>query len=108
MPDDETRTQPVEDIDLAVQAEWIRRARDEGRDVPAGRLLGLPELPDGDVWVDIAGASAITGLAAKTITGYLNRGQPRYWPFPAAHRFLYRLYWPMSVLEEWVRRGATP
>ncbi|WP_067828370.1 hypothetical protein [Actinomadura kijaniata] len=99
-------TEPAEVVGLAEQAAQIRAAREDGRAVPAGRLLGLPELPDGDVWVDIAGAAAITGLQAKTITGYLTKGGPKAAPFPAAHRFLYRLYWPLSEVEAWAQ-GAT-
>ncbi|WP_143861332.1 hypothetical protein [Nocardia amikacinitolerans] len=85
-------------IDLAAQ---IRQARAEGRKPPAGRLLGLPELPAGDVWVDIAGTEAVTGIPSRTITGWLARSGPKKAPFPAPHRFLYRLYWPLSTVEEW-------
>jgi hypothetical protein len=98
---DSSRTRPVEDIALAAQAAQIRQARAEGGKPPAGRLLGLPELPDGDVWVDIAGAEAVTGILSRTITGWLARGGPKKAPFPAPHRFLYRLYWPLSTLEDW-------
>lgn len=60
----------------------IRQALAAGRRPAAGRLLGLPEL-DGDVWADIAGASAVSGAAApKTITGWLSRGGPKHCPFP--------------------------
>lgn len=100
MPSD-SRTQPVEDVDLATHAAQLRRARAEGRTPPAGRLLGLPELPDGDMWADIAGAEAITGIRSRTITGWLARGGPNKAPFPAPHRFLYRLYWRLSTLEDW-------
>ena len=51
------------------------------------------------MWVDIAGASAVSGAAPKTITGWLSRGGPKHGPFPAAHRFLYRLHWPLSQIE---------
>jgi hypothetical protein len=101
MPPDVSRTQPVEDVDLATHAAVIREALADGRKPPVGRLLGLPELPDEDVWVDIAGAEAITGTPARTITGWLSRGGPKRAPFPAPHRFLYRLYWPLSALESW-------
>jgi hypothetical protein len=101
MPSDSSRTQPVEDVDLATHAAQLSEARAEGRTPPAGRLLGLPELPDDDVWVDIAGAEAITGIPSRTITGWLSRGGPKKAPFPAPHRFLYRLYWPLSTLEDW-------
>ena len=36
-------------LNEAVRAGWA---------VLAGRLYGLPELPDGDCWADIAGAAA--------------------------------------------------
>jgi len=95
-----SRTEHLEAIDLAEHADQLRRARATGETLPAGRLLGLPELAD-DVWVDMAGASAITGVPPRTITGWLSRGQPRRLPFPPGHRFLYRVYWPMRVLEDW-------
>jgi hypothetical protein len=93
-------TDHVETAGLADLAEEIRAALAGGQAPPAGALLGLPEL-DGDVWADIAGASAVTGFAAGTITGWLSRGGPKRCPFPAAHRFLYRLYWPLSELQAW-------
>jgi hypothetical protein len=101
-PAESRGTEPVETVDLAELAGQIQAARASGAEPPAGRLLGLPELPGGDVWVDMAGASAITGLQPKTITGFLARGTPKAHPFPAAYRFLYRNYWPMGVIEEWV------
>lgn len=103
----ETRgTEHLETVDLGEHAEQLRQARAEGRTPPAGRLLGLPELPGDDVWVDMAGASAITGVAPRTITGWLSRGQPKRCPFPPGYRFLYRVYWPMSVLEAWAAEYA--
>jgi hypothetical protein len=101
MPADPDRTRPVENIDLAGQREQIRQARAEGREPPAGRLLGLPELPGDDVWVDIAGAEAVTGIPSRTITGWLARRGPKKAPFPTPRRILYRLYWPLSTLEDW-------
>lgn len=85
---------------LKGQIESIRAvlARDERP--PAGALLGLPEL-DGDMWADIAGAAAITGMQPHTITGWLNRRGPSRCPFPEPRRSLYRLYWPVSVLQSW-------
>lgn len=70
----------------------------------AGALLGLPELPDGDVWLDIAGAVVVSRLRPKTITSYLSRRGPKTNPFPPARRYLYRLYWPLSEIQAW--RGA--
>jgi hypothetical protein len=87
-------------VDLEAQAESIRVMLAAGRRPPAGQLLGLPEL-DGDVWADIAGAAAITGAPPRTITGWLNRRGPKRCPFPEPRRSLYRLYWPVSVLQYW-------
>jgi hypothetical protein len=87
-------------VDLEAQAESIRVMMAAGRRPPAGQLLGLPEL-DGDVWADIAGAAAITGAPPRTITGWLNRRGPKRCPFPEPRRSLYRLYWPVSVLQSW-------
>ena len=87
-------------VDLEAQAESIRMLLAAGRRPPAGQLLGLPEL-DGDVWADIAGAAAITGAQPRTITGWLNRRGPKHCPFPEPRRSLYRLYWPVSVLQSW-------
>lgn len=72
-----------------------------GSPAPAGRLLGLPELPGDGLWVDIAGAAAVAGVAPKTITSWLARRAPKRRPFPAAHRLLYRLYWPLAAVQEW-------
>jgi hypothetical protein len=104
-PDEPTETrgtEPVETVDYAELSEELRQAREAGQTPPAGRLLGLPELA-GDVWVDIAGATAVTGLPQRTITSWLARGGPKALPFPSAHRFLYRNYWPAKELEEWKR-----
>jgi hypothetical protein len=87
-------------VDLEAQVESIRAMLAAGQRPPAGQLLGLPEL-DGDVWVDIAGAAAITGAPPHTITGWLNRRGPKPCPFPEPRRSLYRLYWPVSVLQSW-------
>ncbi len=74
--------------------------------IPAGRLLGLPELPENDVWVDVAGAAALTQVKPKTITSWLARGGPVRAPFPKPYRLLYRLYSKRSDLEQWRRRSA--
>jgi len=104
-------TDHVEEVGLYGQLAGIRQALAAGRKPAAGALLGLPEL-DGDVWADIVGASAVSGAAPKTITGWLSRG-PKHCPFPAAHRFLYRLYWPLSQIAAWTAayrgyRAITP
>ena len=75
-----------------------------GKTEPAGKLFGLPELPDGDCWVDTAGAAALAGVAPKTITGWLARGGPVRSPFPSPRRILYRLYWPRAEVESWMSR----
>lgn len=85
---------------LNEQIASIRAVLSDGRRPPAGALLGLPEL-DGDMWADIAGAAAITGVQPRTITGWLNRRGPKRCPFPEPRRSLYRLYWPVSVLRSW-------
>ncbi len=77
------------------------------RPVPAGRLFGLPELPDDDCWLDIAGAAALTGVPPKTITSWLNRGGPVTNPFPAPRRLLYRLFWPRPDITGWIARQHT-
>ena len=89
-----------EPVALEAQLESIRALLAEGRQPPAGQLLGLPDL-DGDVWADIAGATAITGAPPRTITGWLNRHGPKRCPFPEPRRSLYRLYWSVSVLQSW-------
>lgn len=93
-------TDPVETVDLNGQLAAIREALDAGRRPPAGGLLGLPALED-DVWVDTAGAAAVVGVPPRTITSWLSRGRPASRPFPAARRYMYRLYWPLSQVEEW-------
>lgn len=101
-----------EPVSLDAHIESIRTMLATGQRQPAGQLLGLPKL-DGDLWADIAGASAITGAPPRTITGWLSRGGPKRCPFPEPRRSLYRLYWPVSVLQAWcddyvagVSRGA--
>lgn len=89
-----------ESVALDAQIASIRTMMAAGQRSPAGQLLGLPEL-DGDVWADIAGAAAITGALPRTITGWLNRRGPKRCPFPEPRRSLYRLYWPVSVLQSW-------
>jgi predicted DNA-binding transcriptional regulator AlpA len=100
-----TRPKPVE---LAARIAALQKAVRAGRAVPAGRLYGLPELPDHGCWVDIAGAAALTGVSPKTITGWLNRGGPLRNPFPSPHRILYRLYWPRADIEAWRAREQPP
>jgi hypothetical protein len=95
----EATTAP-EPMALDTQIEYIQAMLAADQRPPAGQLLGLPEL-DGDVWADIAGAAAITGAPPRTITGWLNRQGPKRCPFPAPRRSLYRLYWPVSVLQSW-------
>jgi hypothetical protein len=95
---------PTAVVDLDQQRESLAESIRHGRFVPAGRLLGLPELPDGDVWVDTAGASAVARAAPKTMSGWLARQRPRGNPFPQPTRVLYRLYWPLSAVSSWRRR----
>lgn len=98
-PAGDTNTAPGP-VGLNEQIASIVAVLRDGRRLPAGALLGLPEL-DGDMWADIAGAAAITGVQPRTITGWLNRRGPKRCPFPEPRRSLYRLYWPVSVLRSW-------
>jgi hypothetical protein len=91
-------------IELATRAAVLAEAARTGRAVPAGRLLGLPELPGDDYWVDMAGATALTGIPPKTITGWLARGGPVRNPFPVPQRFLYRLHWRGTEIASWRAR----
>jgi hypothetical protein len=93
--------QPVE---LSDHLSALKAALTAGTAVPAGRLLGLPELPRDGCWVDTAGAAALTGVPPKTITSWLARGGPMRNPFPVPARILYRLYWPLADIESWRSR----
>ncbi len=88
-------------IELAAHASALAEAVRAGRTIPAGRLLGLPELPGDDYWVDMAGATALTGVPPKTITSWLARGAPVRNPFPVPQRFLYRLHWRGTEIATW-------
>jgi hypothetical protein len=91
-------------IELAAHASALAEAVLAGRTVPAGRLFGLPELPGDDYWVDMAGATALTGILPKTITSWLVRSGPVRNPFPVPQRFLYRLYWRGADIASWQAR----
>lgn len=93
------------DVELAAHLEALRELLRVGGQIPAGRLLGLPELPDGDCWVDIAGAAALTGVKPRTISAWLARRGPKRNPFPQPRRLLYRLYWRRTVIESWRDRA---
>ncbi|MEU8938861.1 hypothetical protein OHU17_17385 [Streptomyces goshikiensis] len=94
-------------VTLAAQHESLLQALTEAQEVPAGRLLGLPELPSDDVWVDMAGAAALVRVNPKTITSWLARNGPKKRPFPSPHRILYRLYWRRSEIEGWLGGEGT-
>jgi hypothetical protein len=94
----------MESAGLAAHATVLAGAIRAGQAIPAGRLFGLPELPGGDYWLDMAGATAITGIPPKTITSWLARGGPTRNPFPLPHRFLYRLYWRGTQITSWQAR----
>lgn len=94
-------------IELAAHASVLAEAVRAGRTVPAGRLLGLPELPGDDYWVDMAGATALTGIPPKTISSWLARGGPVRNPFPVPQRFLYRLYWRGTDITSWQARETS-
>lgn len=78
----------------------IRAALARGEQPPAGALLGLPDLP-GDVWVDMVGAATVVGVQPRTITQWVSRNEPKCCPFPTPYRYLYRLYWPLMIIESW-------
>ena len=88
-------------MDLAARAAALTEAIRSGGTVPAGRLLGLPDLPDGGYWLDMAGAAAVTRVPPKTITGWLARGGPVRNPFPVPQRLLYRLFWRETEITSW-------
>lgn len=96
-------TEHVEVADLSELSRDLRYAVRTGAEVPAGRLWGLPELPTGECWVDMAGAAVLADVAPRTITSWLARGGPKLCPFPGGSRFMYRLYWPRSVITSWVQ-----
>ncbi|HET9894592.1 MAG TPA: hypothetical protein VFQ44_06620 [Streptosporangiaceae bacterium] len=82
----------------------LNSAAGTGAVIPVGRLYGLPELPGGHCWVDMAGVAALTGVPPNTITSWLARGGPVRNPFPTPARILYRLYWPWPDIESWRSR----
>jgi hypothetical protein len=90
-----------EEVHLAAHISALADALSADHPIPMGRLLGLPELPNNDYWVDIAGAAAITRVPPRTITGWLSRGGPRHNPFPTPRRHLYRLHWPRTEITSW-------
>ena len=95
-----------ETVAADVRAVALRAEQAAGQPLIGGQLWGLPVL-DGDMWADIAGATAITGKPAKTITSYLVRGKPKSNPFPQPSRFLGRNYWPVSVLTAWAAAATS-
>lgn len=94
-----------ETVAADARAAALRAEQAAGQPLTGGQLWGLPVL-DGDMWADIAGATAITGKPAKTITSYLVRGKPKSNPFPQPSRFLGRNYWPVSVLTAWATANS--
>jgi hypothetical protein len=93
-------------VELAAHATALAEAVRTGKAVPAGRLLGLPELNGGDHWLDMAGATAVTGIPPKTISSWLARGGPVRNPFPVPQRILYRLYWRGTEITSWQARES--
>jgi hypothetical protein len=93
-------------VELAARARALTEALQTGTAVPAGRLLGLPDLPDNDYWLDTAGVTALTGIRPKTISSWLTRGGPVRNPFPVPQRFLYRLYWRGTSVSSWLAKES--
>ena len=89
-------------VPLADHLERLSQAVQARGHVPTGRLWRLPDL-ENDCWVDIAGASVLTGHRPKTITGWLTRKGPKRNPFPTPYRLLYRLYWRRSAIDAWLK-----
>jgi hypothetical protein len=100
MSEDPMRQPPGDPVDALL-------ALDPDAPLVAGRLWGLPELPDGELWVEINGAAAITGVAPRSITSHLAKGGPKRNPFPGPTRALSRLFWPLGVLRAWADRERT-
>jgi hypothetical protein len=104
---------PVGRVDMRMQLAWERDSEPAPFRWTMGWLWGLDMLKPSHSewlargWVDIVGASVITGFAPKTITGWLARGGPSRCPFPPAYRFLYRLYWPLEVVTAWTEYQST-
>lgn len=96
-----TRTQPV-----AVESNEDRHARQVGEleagTLTGGLVWGLPELPDGDMWVDIFGVSALTGLTPVNIRGRLHRREKYRNVFPAPYNYFAMTWWPLSEIKEWL------
>jgi hypothetical protein len=73
------------------KAERLARATDEWTKVQAGQaaigaglLAGLPSLPEGEMWLDIAWTSVVIGgTAEKLINYWVSLGKPVHNPFPA-------------------------
>ncbi len=101
----------VNDSPITVEAHYdaLRAAMRNAETIPVGRLWGLPDLGDSDMWVDIAGAAVLAQVKPKTLTGWLSRGGPKKRPFPAPTRLMHRLYWRRSTIEAWRQdRPARP
>jgi hypothetical protein len=102
------RRAELDAVDLAEQRAELRQAL-AASVAPAGRLLGLPELPDGDVWCDIAGVSLLVDAAPSTISSWITRGKPNHNPFPLPDmRVLYRDLWRYRTIQEWLAAGGSP
>lgn len=95
-------------VELAAHALALAEAVRLGGAVPVGRLYGLPELPDYDYWVDMAGAAALTGVPPKTITSWLSRGGPIRNSFPVPRKVLYRLHWRWTDIASWQAEEQLP
>lgn len=100
-----TTDRAPESVSAADRVAALRASWASGQPLTGGSLFGLPAL-DGDVWADIAGATVITGLPAKTITSYLARDKPKSNPFPKPSQFLGRNYWPATTLLDWAASQA--
>ncbi|MCP2337186.1 hypothetical protein FHU30_002526 [Actinomadura rupiterrae] len=93
---------PDDNIETSEQMRLLKDLLTGDEDLPLGQCLGLPNLPPGDYWVDIAGACVLCDVQPGTITGWLVKGGPARRPFPNPFRLMYRLYWKRSEIDLWL------
>lgn len=97
-----TPIHPSETETLDERHDRLSAAQAQGTDVPSGAIWGLPDPPAGDVWVDLIGASVITGQTVSGIRNRLNRSEKFRKPFPTPVKYLGILLWPKTIIDAWV------
>lgn len=69
---------------------------------PTGGLVwGLPALPNGDMWADMAGATALLGMPSSTIRARLARTEKYARPIPRPIHCMDMLWFRLSELRAW-------